>query len=249
MKVLTCIRDNLQLVPHFVQHYRALGVDEFWIGVHRGSFIAADLMRRLDGVRCRIGWIEGPVFGGQVDADFRNRFRHDLPPDEWIVVADLDEFVTIEGVANLPDYLSGVQADSLWGWLRDRVAVEGIIPSTIHADRPISDQFPWACRLTEMVVRGIPSKRCLARAGVPIIAGHHAGNANVPVTDQPHPGLVVDHYRWCGPFRYSLKARIENRPQSPEYRNLRTYLDRHRWRINLLDDALQPALVGWANKP
>jgi hypothetical protein len=249
MKLLVCIRDNLQLVPHFLQHYQNLGVDEFWIGVHEPRNVFPELIPMLEGVTCRISCIENPRFGDQVDADFMNACRAELPPNEWIVIADLDEFIKIEGVGNLPAYLGHRVDDSLWGEIRDRIARGGIIPETIHPpdEYPIDQQFPWACNLTQTLVGGVHTKRSLARAKVPIIAGHHAGNAIFPQADQPHPGMWINHYRWCGRFQQNLSTRCMNRPASKEYRNAWNYMVAHNWKIDL-DNLPEGSTLTWIGK-
>lgn len=244
MKLLSVIYDNFQLLPFFIRHYLDLGVSEFWIGINKpNSEDRLEILDHLNDVRCRLTWTESKGIGGNVDQALMNRWRSELPIDEWFVVADLDEFIELPDPKWTLDTLvwkyGSLKLPYLWGPMIDRVAEGGRIPNKINQNIPLKLQFPIRTRLTRDVVKGAHLKTCIHQAWAPITSGHHPTNPKHREIQLPEPSYIVNHYRWCGDFKERLLHRVALRKNSMEYNNALQYMLRHNWKIDLTDPKLE----------
>lgn len=244
MQLIFNIEDSVQLLPHFLAHYTALGFDRFHIGVARGQANPLHEQIRLTCAPfdCTIGDGVTAHFTGPADADAANALRVEfVAPSDWYGIADLDEFhdyTPFRSVQELVDAASAQQAYVVTGELWDRIAVDGSIPERL-TDAPVSGQFPLGCELTRVIARGCVGKVMLARGSVPISPGHHSHRAKaLPMRGRVH------HYKWHGHLLERLRRRAVlyrelELPWWDEFQRVLDYLERHGRRIPIEDPQLK----------
>jgi hypothetical protein len=169
------------LVPHFIKHYRDLGVraDHFVLVVHMNK---SDDARQVTAFLsdANIPFVEwwGPFTTG-VKLFHLLHALSITRANDFVVWADLDEFhefapflpsLDHRSVANL---FRANRCNSLQGRLVDRVALNGDLPQ-FQPDIDIQQQFPLRCNLTTNLVYGDPRKTVLTPASLITDGGHHA---------------------------------------------------------------------------
>jgi hypothetical protein len=222
--MITCITSvsrESDLLPHFVAHYLLAGVDNFVIALNdTRPGTREELEQRiaeLDGVPIRVvpaspRWRETGVEGANKE---ETRALHLDTATEWVVYADLDEFVvTPDG--GFTELVRAARADGwLWapGELVDRVAADGSLAELLP-DVPLEEQYPVRAHVTRDVCRANCGKVPLAHRRLEIRSGHHGvfddAQPQAPVT------LEVAHYKW----RAGVVEAIERRVALYEQRGL-----------------------------
>lgn len=214
--VTTVCGDDMALLPHWIRHYQGMGAK-------------CVVMLATDG--------HGPVphlpdmgdvtFALMPTAIAIGKFQHypqiemlwnlGMKPDDWVMVADLDEMY--EFAAPINDIIGICESKNLpcvYGHFVDMVAADGSLATVkppppnadfIHMPLPdranLRDQFPVETRFTEMVCGGGTQKVMLMRPDVTIYAGHHYGATKIGGA-RLHPDIPfgelgeykVRHYKW-----------------------------------------------------
>lgn len=121
--LFSLVRNEAPLLPHFLRHYRSLGVDHFFIyDDHSTDETPALLRAQPDCTVLTSPHRFGDVCGMTADG-FPRRFcsvlRETLPvtiaPRGWAVVVDIDEFMILPpGIATLPQMCRLLDARGQW---------------------------------------------------------------------------------------------------------------------------------------
>jgi hypothetical protein len=194
---LIAVGRDLDLLPFSLAHYARLGLDRLLLVVHAGLSPGARVPARVTEWARTFGAEIAGVRSGEFVGTRRDReaaLARVARPDDWVVLADLDEFHAYPGP--LRDVVAACEAngyDYVTGELVDRVACDGGFPPI--GTRPLSEQFPAAVRLTANVCGGDVAKVVLARAGVRVTEGQHRALEGVacPPRTQYVP---VHHFKW-----------------------------------------------------
>lgn len=237
------------LLEAAITHYRGLGVESFHITRHLESLDDPEFQQDLD-VLARHGVAFAAVHQGPWDEDLNAYMiqaqmrRH---PDDWWVVADLDEFHVYD--RPLTDVIAACKAggyDYVMGALLDRVAADGSLPALRPAES-IWAQYPLAGLVTLRVPRAGTSKVTLARGDVLLQLGQHGAR-----TGQALPAeqafAQVHHFKWND----SVLPRLIRREQAyssgawhmtypdtvDESRRLLKYLEANEGRIDVTAEDL-----------
>ena len=238
MKLLTSIYDDARLLPHFLRHYEALGVTHFYCvaqvdqnralldeiaGHARGhSFVVEEVMH---------GTFHPHPLYQRLDAI---RQRH-VRPEEWIVCADLDEFVDARvTIAELVARCEAAGADHVNGVLVDRIAADGRFPPL--GAGPLSAQFPLAAALTGKLLRAWVHKVPIMRGSCPVLDGLHE-TVGRPLDAPP---VSVFHYKWFDGVQARMTDRLYTRMLNgegcwPEAKRFVDYVRRAGPRIDVND--------------
>lgn len=145
------VEHDLQLIPHFIDYYKNLGVTDFLLTLssptsdHKNLTIAKSILSD-NNINPIFTWI------GKYKENRRKKYLRtmvkDLKPNNWIVTADCDEFQ--EYPTNLIDFTKDLDENKLtWtrGYLIDRLALNGVIPKSILNNDSLFNQFPLRCNL------------------------------------------------------------------------------------------------------
>lgn len=255
IRLATVVGSYVDVLPHMLTHYRALGVDVFHIHVHmerEGDPVRERVERIAAGHGCAVEgtsiepWRPGtnPAIYGAI------RRRH---PDDWFVLADQDELHAYPDA--LPDLLGYCERrgyDHVEGCFLDRIARDGGFPP-VRDDAPIGEQFPLGGFLSWVLMRAYPRKIVATRGRVDIGWGQHLAHSGrgLPIEECLVP---VHHFKWVAGLRDRLAARARarremNEPYGAESQGFVDYFDRNGGRIALDDPELLIADCAAADYP
>ena len=179
--LITTDYDGPNVIPHFTQHYNNIGIpfSRFYV----------DLLH--DPALSDAGLVKAQHLFGQAGAHVRTIIQPYTPDlqdqamvsglskmpmqiEDWVVVADMDEFFTF-GVGSIDDAVTAMNAEGASyavGEMLDHVAPGGELR---HIDNTtdIWAQFPFVCPIISNIAKGLPAKVTLAKAYLRTGAGHH----------------------------------------------------------------------------
>ena len=197
IRFVAAVGGDTSLLDAAITHYRALGVESFHIARQIESWDDPDFRRSQD-VVAQHGLSFAAVHQGPWDEDLNGyliRAQMRRHPNDWWVVADLDEFHVYD--RPLAEVIAVCEAgghDHVTGALLDRVAADGSLPP-LKSDPSIWDQFPLAGLVTLHVPGAGSSKVTLARGDVQLHLGQHGAIAGRPLPpEEAFP--QVHHFKW-----------------------------------------------------
>ena len=251
---IVSIYDNAELLPHFIAHYSALGVSRILVVIRsptRGEMyeIAAAEAAR-EGVSAY--WFPATSFADsdKAEVEWQVLQSSGVQPDDYVMHLDLDEFQ--EYPAPLADIVRAMNANDDWalrGWIIDRVAEDGRL-AAISRTPSIGEQYPVACRATEVLLDAWTQKIVLCRGRVRLQGGvrHDTENARydrVPIGTPDQ--YVVHHFKWLKGLDVRLSRRLADGSLSGKYatecRRFLDYFGRYGG-IDLSDSRLMARRVG-----
>ena len=240
LRVISCLGVELEgdLLPHFLAHYRRLGVPAENIHVilnaqrddAPGLAIAEAVLRAHGAARAR-RWI-APYTSDAMWAERRILQRHVARQDDWILNADADEHHVYPcDPATVASYCCAKGYNAVQGVMVDRLAPDGVLAPVAPAPM-LEAQFPVAAEVAvTLFQRGGREldgtvKLMMHRGDVlPSRGGHNAGAEGAPprylagARLAAIPGMArpatrarfpfrVDHFHWTVRRRASLKRRL-----------------------------------------
>jgi hypothetical protein len=238
--VLICsIYRNIDLLPHFIKHYRSLGINTFIFGVWEGkSNPLWDDLQKYQENGILFEQTGSGIFSGIKDAKSHNHLRWKyVKKGEWYVIADLDEFHQLEDFRHFQELAKHCEekgANYVRSQFEDRLTTDGSLPTAIDSQLDIFEQFPVSFPVTLKLVKGETNKIIMARKEVKVGAGHHFVKSfpnfvkkSFPFVKDFHftegfPWLVkcvalnrvfkTAHFKWWGQVVKSLQSRRINDP-------------------------------------
>ncbi|MFD8308511.1 hypothetical protein ACFV29_40275 [Streptomyces sp. NPDC059690] len=130
-------------------------------------------------------------------------------PDDWWIVADLDEFHVFDRpLADITAFCDAHDYDFLQGAFLDRVDADGRLTGPLpHGGTPLWRQYPLAGWLTLALLDGRPTKITLARGTVELDLGQHYAwtGRGAPVGEIY---AQVHHFKWTSSARRRLARRV-----------------------------------------
>lgn len=198
MKLFVAITGHATLLPHFLRHYKDVGVSDFFISVEGGlesqaRHIASGFpVHLIDGLDASES-IEG---GTASVSRMREAFAD---PDEWVVIADLDEFQLHPlGLVATAAAADAENANVVRGRVVDRVATDGLLKA-IGPDDDLWRLFPEACYVTARLQGGLSYKCALVKGHLESghdeeglsLAHHHMMGERVASIS-----VDIHHFKW-----------------------------------------------------
>jgi hypothetical protein len=239
------------LLAHLIDHYRALGVESFFLIRHAEStdepaYEEIAHHARAAGVplhRTHIGpWNDNDH--GRLMTDAMNEH-----PDDWYILADLDEFhVYDRPLADLVALCEREGKQHVCGCYVDRVGPNGTLAPV--GSGPLWPQYPLGGAITSRLVPAPSVKVGLALGRVGTGGGHHGvpGSTGLP---RESSYIQVHHFKWTGSLPARMRRRVERYETGQwelvypsvidEAKRLLVYLDSHDGRVDVSDERL---LVG-----
>jgi len=192
MKIIFSVLDRYDLWPHFRKHYQAQGVTQF-VCVSYGPQLPGTLTVNAGITPCD--------FTGQKDALLHNSLIYRIiEPDEWFIIADLDEFAEVPNMSlrEATQEAQSAGANHIRGIFYDRVTANGSIPT--HLEDNIWQQFPLSTNATSVICGGWAEKMVAIHGKIPVNGGHH--DVHETVSEQykrQWPTIAhVHHFKWWG---------------------------------------------------
>jgi hypothetical protein len=172
-------KPDIDLVPHFLEHYSRYGIRRFAIGICDGkSNPMWDYLDRFKDLEI----IKHPFqYGGGFDVPKDTQVSNDLRlayvgETEWYLPTDLDEFHYFPGVKTfqeVQEMATAADTDYVEGHFTDRITIDGTFPLHIDPNVSIWHQFPKSCYVTKTIMGSGCDKIIMARQPKEIITGHH----------------------------------------------------------------------------
>ena len=195
-KLISCIGIDydIALLPHFLNHYNKLDIDTFHFIIHSNSEFDINEFRNTN-INLRLEkWVG--QFDGVTKTNKLNRIIEQTE-EEWILLADVDEFQIWDSPLS--------QNYTTWGRLRDRESRDKKLKPVTSAS--LYEQFPLITKRTRWAD---VDKPCLFPSTDRLLSPHHLrDNKNTK------KNLInIDHFRW-------IEGRIEKSKERREvYRKL-----------------------------
>lgn len=195
---------SFPLLKHWVQHYLNLGFSpEHW----KISLFSTDLSDNMGSVaewfiaqgivpqRCYPNSLQ---YNTLPSTEERYRIRAELPPEDWVVIVDPDEFYAYrKPIQQTLDDMDAAGFDALRGYFVDRVASDFSLPEV--TDAPLFEQFPLETSITQKIVKGNHLKIVAVKNSYPTILGHHHVARGQP--NYAPEWIKVNHFKWTKGLR------------------------------------------------
>lgn len=220
MKLFVCIYDDARLLTHFLAHYHAIGVSEFHIAAPPSlaasvqSFDADYRIRQYNELD-----VADSFLGGAAAVTGMRRAAHE--PDEFALIADLDEFLEVdEPLERITEKMSGEGATVARGIMLDRFALDGR-PKPFDDDSDLPELFPVAARFTKEVMKGFDQKGAIVKGSMESRVAHHTFKGE-KVFSRIFP---ISHYKWNDRSLGRVQAAYDDlsragRPWTIEYQRI-----------------------------
>lgn len=206
MKLFTSIFDDAKLLGHFLRHYAAAGIGEFYIATP--SRFAAEIDQVGSDYRVTVfatdlssGFNHGNIARTKMRA-LRERYQRD---GEWVVIADLDEFIVFpEDVRRIIASAEAERTNVVRGVMYDRFSADGRAVD-FEPGSDLAERYPVKARFIRDVMLGSDHKAVLVKGRLQARRGaEHHEMAGQKVASEV---LEIDHYKWTAGSVERLKKR------------------------------------------
>lgn len=140
MKLFCAIVGEYTLLPHFLKHYSAVGIDHFFFAVDEAIASSVEsVTRHWPCTVWRTPDAAESVYGVKAVSDMRRRH---FEPDEWVVIADLDELYLYP--APLPTLISSAETEgsnNIRGTMVEMLAEDGAFHLCRHRTETCGRSF------------------------------------------------------------------------------------------------------------
>lgn len=220
---LTCVmggdpkKFDLNLVNHFIKHYRDMGIEKFLIAVNdsveENTTECVEILKGLG--------VEPVVWIGDFSEFDKTDVLHQLQlkvKTEWTFVVDADEFVQITDLKSLLKKCNDNDYIGVRGNFIDRTAESGLLEPVVP-DKPIWEQFPKETNVIKML-GGITDKSFIFKTECALSSygNHYLYKRDVTkfwgksgrISDKKfYPlHLNVYHFKWTSTCENRLKTRL-----------------------------------------
>lgn len=251
IKLITVIGHGIELLPHFIQHYRQ-DVDEINIVVYSSEKYpdieddVTNIVKKYDNVKIIHSekWRE---YDWEHVTFLYNYFKRQYPEDWW-VIADIDEFQIYS--KPIREIVKDCEENG-WGFVTggfiDRVGHDGEFPE-IYDEASIWKQFPMAGFFRHPISNACPNKVTLCKGNIEVSNGQHyaiiGGETTWKWRGWNHPlrypvdknFTQVHHFKWDSTVKRRIKAVADvnkDYAYSDEYRIMYEYLRKNRYMIDI----------------
>lgn len=226
-KLFTAIYNDARILPHFLQHYLACGITEFFIASEPAFRSAVQALAESYNITV---WetpdvVDHFLGGAAPVTEMRRRFQDAA---EWAVLVDLDEFV--EFGSELPSIVEQAEregANVVRAVMWDRFSRDG----RVIGFEPGSDLrrlFPIRARFIKDVMHGGDYKGVLIKGLLESEVAHHSFVGQIVCSRQ----LDLSHYKWFDGAIDRVRAAYRmltdaGRPWASEFQRVLDHYARH----------------------
>ena len=212
--LFSSIYDDVTILPQFLAHYIALGVERVVFNVN--TYLDPSLPKRIAAF-CEV-WpvsIEATFSAPQTWA-IQNRLRNSaqtkyMNDTDWALIADLDEFQ--EYPASLRSVIEACEQNAqscIHGVLLDRVSSSGVL-SELNGQIPVAQQYPFGAPVTREILRApdckiVAVRGCVRPSGTCVSTARFAEGDSVRVSPI---NATIHHYKWHLGVLRKLRERAE----------------------------------------
>jgi Glycosyl transferase family 2 len=194
------------IIPHFLRHYLALGIqpERFLITLNAANaddpaaHRATDILRRHGIEHCNLYLGKYNVYD-EKSQNFAVKRRY-TQPDDWIICCDADEFHQYPtGGAGIGSFLAQCEASGynvIHGDFVDRISPTGDL-NPIEPSRSIWEQFPISCHISGRLGGACTAKVVAHKASINTTLGNHYTEPAESDLYRAYPQrLAVYHFKW-----------------------------------------------------
>jgi Glycosyl transferase family 2 len=155
--VICPVKNEMPLLPHFLDHYRRLGVQRFIFIDNASTDNGTDyLCAQPD---CRVYFTEQDYRESQFATSWINEIIEREPLEGWLLYADVDEHLIFPdcettSIAKYCDRLSRQGFDAAYAIMLDMYPQDNFLSCKPSADLPLAKAMPWFD--TDYVIRSWP---------------------------------------------------------------------------------------------
>lgn len=224
------------MLPHFIAHYKALGVSEFFFTIHaedKHSPHVLSMQNELHHYGIQAQVYIGP-WNGAIGTKLINELKSKYP-NHWFVVADQDELqVYPERLDQVISRCEDLGLTYVTGLLLDRVSENGAM-SPIRPGLSVWKQFPNCGFITFPLTGANPYKITLCKGFVELSEGQHG----VVTFNKRYPSVgpvmvQVHHFKWEATLEERLKKRLVSKQKGHWKNSYEGYADEVQRIINYL---------------
>jgi len=246
--VVTVVGGESALLSHFFSHYRGLGVESFYVIRHAESEEDPNF-KLIEEQTAAAGIDLFKTYIGPWDDLLHGRLMTEAMaehPDEWYIMADLDEFHRYDRpLGELLDLCDEGGYTHVCGCFVDRVAADGTLPEV--TSQPLWGRYPLGGAITSRLAYAPTLKIGLARGAMGTGGGHHGtpGSTGLPSTTSY---IQVHHFKWTAGVVERLRLRVQRYRSGawqlrypsvvPEARRILEHLSLNSGRIDVSDPRL-----------
>ena len=244
MKLIVNIHNSIQLMPHFIKHYRQLGVTQFIIGIYKGidNPLYSKIQELIDPTVDILHSYSDDFFDRSSDTFYAELRDLYISKEEWYILVDADEFISFKNrtftkLNEVINYAESKNVVCIGGRFLDRISVDGSLP-TIDSQRSLESQFPHVSnKATKCITNGCDRKICLLKGYLTLNHGHHTVKESAVVY---YEGLEIHHYKWVAGLLERLKERVgifkqKKNPHTIESERTLIYFEQNSGKFNLKD--------------
>lgn len=222
MILITTVGEDISLLEKFLFYYK----EEF--GFNDWFFIINN--KNFSSINIKIKSLLYPFHSNIIEMkdDFTETKKIELENiirqsqcNEWIMYADLDEFIYIPGGINNRIKLTEMYGfDYIEGLMVDRISSDFTL-GDFNTHKSLESQYPIGCDITKSICGGWNKKIVLAKSNVKIGGGHHViqndvewNNSNCqPYKEELTPwsyGIELHHFKWRSGLIGKMQKQMNN---------------------------------------
>jgi len=207
--LVSVLGGDVAVVPQMIEHYRGLGIESFHLIRHAES-AGAEVYAETARVVADAGLELAATHLGPWDEALNSQLIGEAMaarPDDWFVVADLDEFQLYD--RPLPELLAWCERaghELVEGCYLDRLGADGGFPTV--GSGSLWDRYPLAGMLSFPLLGATPTKVTVVRGRIRLEHGHHRACSG---SVAPHREVYaqVHHFKWIDTVVERLRTRKE----------------------------------------
>ena len=179
--LITTDYNGSSIIPHFIKYYSELGIpfDRFFVDLLHDPALPSDGLIKARKLFRDVGARQRTIMQAytphlQDQAMMSGLSQMPMHPNDWVIVADMDEFFTY-GYANINEAVNAMSKEGATyalGEMLDHVAEHGQLKHVSECGS-LWDQYPWICPVVSAIGKGLPTKVTLHKAFLRTGAGHH----------------------------------------------------------------------------
>ena len=227
---------DADMFPHFLSHYRALGVSAFRFVLH-GEFEPAEKAWLCDQPDVTVTAEIYGLFSEQSKVEKISWMTHDLV-GQWVLPVDMDELIELPApsLAETIRAMEMLEMESLPAFMLQRLAADGSLPMLLPTD-DIQKIFPlYSFHLAERSggARPLKTKYTLTKVakGHLVQHGFHfpmngGGTCHLPLR------AILNHFKFRAPLLKAARAYRAEDANPTEMAAYSAYLESHESRVEL----------------
>jgi len=190
--IVTVQNNGFGLLPHFIDHYRKLGIKRFLFGIQDVPN-QQEIIRELKTLGDDVFVVAKMIGYNPCGYVMANAIRDNINSD-WFLVPDLDEFQEYPiQIDQLLDDLDSANLNCVLGRLVDRITADGHIPEVLTSEN-IMQQVPVPVLFSERIMKQTCRKVMLVRKDLVFNGGKHSAKGERPF----HQQGIAWHIKWFG---------------------------------------------------